>query len=151
MSTKYRVFERLKARPLLVWRIITYIILGFMAGSIIGSTYFIYTHIYQTLDSANAIVVLNSNMGSSILDLRAYQQAKAQLDTKLAVPLPAPQVRNVFQYTATTTPFTSFEPATTTTSTPAVKPTSSPTTTATTSAAIITPSVSSSVHAPTSP
>jgi hypothetical protein len=138
MSTKRPLLEKFKARPLLIWRLVTYVVLGGMAASIIGSTYFIYTHIYQTLDSANAIVVLNSNMGSSILDLRAYQQTKAQLDYKLSVPELTPDLRNIFSYDSSTNPLplplttsTSPAPAVATTTPPVRFATSTPPSTST--------------------
>lgn len=98
-----RAPHRAAPPPLLLWRIMTFLVLGLMGGSILLSSYFIYVHIYQTLDSANTITVLTTGLRYEVLDIKAYELVEERLQTKTTVPLPAKNIRNIFAFAASPT------------------------------------------------
>ena len=102
--TKKFLFERASQRPFLVWRLITFVILVAMGSSFLLSSYFMYIHIYSTLDLANAITVLNSNMNVTVIDTPGYQQSEDKIHIKETLQIPPQNIRNIFNYTTTTSP-----------------------------------------------
>ncbi|HLD61069.1 MAG TPA: hypothetical protein VJA27_02980 [Patescibacteria group bacterium] len=90
--------------PYLWWRLITFILVGVMIGSIIVSSYFIYQHIYRTIDDANTIIVLNSNQTIDTINMPTYNKALKAVELKTAVITISLPVRDIFSYGATSTP-----------------------------------------------
>ena len=73
-----------------LWRIINFATFGLMGGSLLLSSYFIYNYIYRTLDAANAVIVLNSNIDYGSIDVAAYDTVEQKLHLKqIYTPPPA--------------------------------------------------------------
>lgn len=104
MPAKRISLRYLAHQPLVLWRLITFLILGLLTASFLLSYYFIYVHIFQTFDLANAITALNNNMSYSVLDMAGYQAVKQKIDARTAIPVPPKATRNIFTFVSSTPP-----------------------------------------------
>lgn len=90
-------------QPFLGWRIASMALLGVLASSFIGSSYFIYRYVYRTLQDAHVILELSANPDAEALNRRLLEQALrliSQKNTTFVVPR---AIRNVFEYGPATT------------------------------------------------
>lgn len=95
---KQKFFSWHSKTPYQSWHIITFVLFGVLAGSVIVSTYFIYSYVYRTLDDAHSIVVLNSNASVNTVNLPALEKAKQILALKKIPVIFPPGLRNIFIY-----------------------------------------------------
>lgn len=83
--------------PYLGWRLASLGLTGLMMASIFYSGYFIYTSIYQTLDDANSIVVLNSNVELATINQSVYNKAHDLVVSKTTTSTSSFKItRNIF-------------------------------------------------------
>lgn len=87
---------------LLWWKIIGWLLWGVLVAGVIGSLYFIYVYIYQTLNEANTVVTLNLNSSVNTLQLDDYDKVKQLIDSKQNTPGLPTKIRNIFFYTSST-------------------------------------------------
>ena len=80
------------------WKILALLINGLLLGSIIWSVYFLYQYAYTTLNNADAIVILNSNLGVDIVDNRSFTAAENSIKLKKDLPDIGNKSRNIFYY-----------------------------------------------------
>ena len=80
------------------WKILALLISGLLLGSIIWSVYFLYQYAYTTLNNADAIVVLNSNLGVDVIDNKAFSTAQNAIKLKKDLPEIGTKLRNIFYY-----------------------------------------------------
>lgn len=88
---------------LLTWKLLSWLLWGALLAGIIGSLYFVYFYIYQTLDEANSVVVLNIDSGVYTIDIDNYDLAKKKIDLKLQLPVLPANLRNIFAFASSTT------------------------------------------------
>ncbi len=80
-----------------VWRLVSLLVFGFLAGSFLVSSYFVYNHIFHTLDAATTIVALNASLNDTI-DVANFIKAEKMLQQKQSVSLLPPIIRFPFNY-----------------------------------------------------
>ncbi|KKU26018.1 MAG: hypothetical protein UX39_C0014G0011 [Candidatus Magasanikbacteria bacterium GW2011_GWA2_46_17] len=86
------------SRPYLAWRILSIVLSGVFAGSIIVIVLFIYNNIYTTLADNNVIANLSSNLNMEIVDLNEHERnTNAIVAKKEAAQIPS-NIRNIFDY-----------------------------------------------------
>ncbi|MDO8626089.1 MAG: hypothetical protein Q7K39_01355 [Candidatus Magasanikbacteria bacterium] len=83
---------------LLVWRLINWVVVGILLASVLLSSYFIYVYIFQTLESANAIAILNANSNYDVVNLTDFKIVEEKVAVKQAVEDPENSLRNIFIY-----------------------------------------------------
>lgn len=80
------------------WRILTFVMFGIMAGSLLFSGIVVYNYTFRTLEDAHTIVLLNTETIINTVNLDNYNKALSYLNTKeTSVTVPAP-LRNFFEY-----------------------------------------------------
>jgi len=104
-----------KTGPFLGWRIASIVLVGAMAASIILTGYFMYQNIYRSLDDANTIIVLNAMDGFDSIDLTTFNKAKTQVQLKRDIPPLTARIRNIFDFSSSTSPHAIIHPFATTT------------------------------------
>lgn len=90
--------------PFFLWKILSILVIGAMLSCVILSVYFIYTQIYRTLDDANTIVVLNSDLQMDTINMGAFEHAKSLVALKNSTSSFTKPVRNIFLRVPTSTP-----------------------------------------------
>ncbi|MEK7625639.1 MAG: hypothetical protein AAB467_04830 [Patescibacteria group bacterium] len=79
------------------WVIISYLVFGLMAGSLLMSGIFVYNYTFRTLEDAHTIVLLNTDMVVNNINIVNYKKAVDLLKIKSPTPLPE-NMRNIFGY-----------------------------------------------------
>lgn len=79
-----------------LWRIISYVVIGFVIGSIIVSAAFINRYVYQTLEEANSVVVLKSGPDLDLINDEWYERGSNLIALKNSTSTPLIPARNVF-------------------------------------------------------
>lgn len=95
------IFKNLKPTKLTgyrYWQIIGLVLVLAMITIGLLAVVFVYRNIYATINSANAIVILKSELGMDALDMPMYQKASALVNDKATVPLIPPSTRIIFNY-----------------------------------------------------
>lgn len=85
-----------------VWKIISMILIGLMIGSVIVSSYFIYSHVYRTLSDANTIIILNSSTLIDDVNLTGFEKAKQNVENKMPTTTISKNLRSIFVFVSTT-------------------------------------------------
>lgn len=106
MSALNKTWSFKKIEPYAKWRMASFALFGVLLASIIGSSYFIYSKIYQTLNDANSIIILNSGLSINNVNMESYQQALKALKLKEKTSVIPKNIRDIFSYgqTASSTP-----------------------------------------------
>lgn len=87
------------------WRILSIIVVGLATAAAIITAYFIYQNIFRTLENANAVVILSSNLNIDVIDTKAYNQTEELIKAKNTLFVWPKDVRNIFSYQALTTTY----------------------------------------------
>ena len=83
------------------WRILSIIIVGLATATAIITAYFIYQNIFRTLENANAVVILSSNLNIDVIDTKAYNQTEELIKDKNTLFVWPTNTRNIFSYQVT--------------------------------------------------
>jgi len=102
------IFKNLKSTKLTgyrYWQIVGLVLVLAMITIGLTAVVFVYRNIYDTINSANAIVILKSELGMDALDMPMYQKASTLINDKTTALVITPNPRIIFDYTlgATTT------------------------------------------------
>lgn len=93
------------------WRVITFLAVGLMAGSLLMSAIFVYNYTFRTLEDAHTIVLLNTDMVVNNVNLENYQKAASLIEAKSAQLAVPNKVRNMFNYGSLTTSTAASSPS----------------------------------------
>jgi hypothetical protein len=80
------------------WSIISYILFGIMAGSLLFSAILVYNYTFRTLEDAHTIVLLNTDTVVNNVNLDMYKRATDAINLKNSPSGVSQTLRNVFSY-----------------------------------------------------
>ena len=80
------------------WRVITFLVFGLMAGSLLMSSIFVYNYTFRTLEDAHTIVLLNTDMIANNINLENYQKAVTMVNSKSELLTVPSKIRNIFNF-----------------------------------------------------
>lgn len=86
------------------WQLISWSVIGALAGCIILTIYFVYLNIFNMLDNAAFITVLNAEMTMDTINADAYNKVRKAIELKTSVAQIPEDFRNIFMFGATSTP-----------------------------------------------
>lgn len=104
------------------WRLLSIVLVGLLLSTALFTFYFIYNNIYATMADANAVLILNTQLGGEAIDQAAYEKAVQLLavkNTPFVIPTTTRDIfdnRTITMYEQTTS--TSFSTNTNTPKTP---------------------------------
>ncbi len=101
-----------------IWKIFSIILIGIFIGSIIVSSFFIYTHVYRTLSDVNTITILNAATRIDDVNLTGFEKAKKNIEAKIPAITVSKDLRNVFVFVSTTPSLHASSSTTAATTTP---------------------------------
>lgn len=109
MSALNKIWSLKKLDAYARWRLVSLLLISILCGLVIGSSYFIYSYVYRTLDDAHTIIILNSSYSINSINLENYKKATRALLLKEAAQSVPKDLRNIFTYVseASSTPVTS--------------------------------------------
>ena len=87
-----------------VWRFINLVVLGLLAVGAFGTSYFVYLNIYDAYNNTAAIMILNTDTRSDMIDLPIFDKISKMVELKKQQPDLPPGIRNVFVYAAPSAP-----------------------------------------------
>lgn len=88
----------------LAWRITSIVVVGTMIAFLIGSSWFLYSYVFRTLEDANIILTLNPALEVDVLNIEIYNRAEDALTLK-QTPVTVPNsIRNIFSFVSSTAP-----------------------------------------------
>lgn len=67
---------------LALWRLISIFVVGFLTAAAGFTFYFIYQNIYNTIANTNAIVILNSELNISNVDINTFKKVESIMEMK---------------------------------------------------------------------
>lgn len=82
----------------LTWKLISIVVAGALACSILSVVYIIYLNVYVTLSESASISLLSSNLNLDIVDLNAHKQNLEAITKKKKQTVVTANIRNVFVY-----------------------------------------------------
>ena len=99
-----RNFKYLKpANRFTPWKVLALVVFGLLMAGVILIFYFVYQYSYLTLSNANAIIVLNSNLGADAIDYKNFEISQTTIQLKKSSIVIPEKIRNIFYYVETTT------------------------------------------------